>query len=139
MSLSEEIKNIAVSISAEIFEKDGALVVTKTIAERKAFLNKKKLVYSARILIDDGKKEVVFSEALKETGFGLSAGGDLSAGFGFKSESYKTGLGPREGRIEEQSNLFGKQYQYTFDFSKFRGMIEKKAGRAGYLFQYKVF
>jgi hypothetical protein len=138
MDLAGEIKNIAVSCSAETIEKGGALLVSKTVAERKAFLSKRKLVYSARISIDDGKKEITFSEALKETGFGLSAGDD-TPGFGFKSESYKTGLGPRQGHIEEQSNLFGKKYQYTFDFSKFRGMIEEKAVQAGYLFQYKVF
>ncbi|MHB1324864.1 MAG: hypothetical protein ACYC0L_01460 [Thermoleophilia bacterium] len=35
------------------------------------------------------------------------ADGDMSPGFGFKKETYKTGAGPREGTIEEQSTLFG--------------------------------
>ncbi len=141
MELRDEIKKITDSISAELREKSSVFMFEKTIAERKAFLSKKKLVYSARLVLDDKEKSLTFSEALKETGFGLSAGGDsdMSSGFGFKSETYKTGTGPREGTLEEQSNLFGKKYNYSFDFSKIRGKFEILAAQAGYGFRYKIF
>jgi len=64
--------------------------------------------------------------------------GDIGPGFGFKKESYKTGTGPRGGSIKEQSELFGAQYSYTFDFSQVRASIEKLAIKAGYTFKYQI-
>ena len=112
------------------------------MAERKSFLSKKKLVYQARIHLDREAKELRFSERLKESGFGLSAGGagdDLSPGFGFKTEKYSTGSGPREGTLEEQSNLFGRKYEYRFDFGLIRRSIEAKTIEAGYRFVYSIY
>lgn len=112
------------------------------IAERKALLSKKKLEYIAKFRIDDGTKSIRFSEMLKESGSGISSGGgidsDMSPGFGFKKESYKTGAGPREGTIEEQSTLFGKQYEYRFDFKEIRGGMEKIAADNGFSFGYSI-
>ena len=112
------------------------------IAERKAFLSKKKLEYIAKFRIDDDTKTIRFSEMLKESGSGISSGGGIdsgmSPGFGFKKETYKTGAGPREGTIEEQSNLFGQQYDYRFDFKEIRGSIEKIAAANGYALEYKI-
>lgn len=77
---------------------------------------------------------------LKESGSGLSMGGldEPTPGFGFKAQTYKTGFGPREGTIEEQSELFGKKYSYSFDFSVLRGRIEKAASDNGYSFRYQI-
>ncbi|MCX5877268.1 MAG: hypothetical protein NT087_13420 [Deltaproteobacteria bacterium] len=63
----------------------------------------------------------------------------MSPGFGFKQETYKTGLGAREESIEEQSRLFGKEYTYTFDFSAVRKAMEGAAQAAGYTFHWKFF
>lgn len=141
MSLRDEIVKIAADFSLELREKDGGFSLEKVVAERQAFLTRKKLVYSARIALDEGKEELVFTESLKETGFGLSLGGesDMGPGFGFKTETYKTQVGPREGTIEEQSNLFGKTYNYSFDFAKIRGRFEALAAQAGYAFRHKIF
>ena len=123
MPLLDEIKNYALTIQAEIKEKKGTWELSLIIAERKGFLTRKKLLYLARFRIGDEVKEIKFSEMLKESGAGLSTGGGLddgaSAGFGFKKEVYKSG-GRREGTIEEQSNLFGKDYSYRFDFKAVR-------------------
>ena len=112
------------------------------IAERKAFLSKKKLEYIAKFRVDDGAAAIRFSEMLKESGSGLSSGGDfnshMSPGFGFKKETYKTGAGPREGTIEEQSTLFGKQYDYRFDFNDIRTGVEKIAVDHDYSFSYSI-
>lgn len=133
--LVDEIKRFVEGIPAALKEKRGVYSVEFTVAERKAFLSKKKLTYSAKFRVDDDSKELRFTEALKESGSGVSAG---DAGFGFKKETYKTGTGPREGSIEEQSTLFGAQYSYTFDFSKVRTFMESEALKAGYAFKYQI-
>ena len=146
----DDIKNLAESITgasgspAELKEKKGAWTMKAVIAERKAFLSKKKLEYIAKFRVDDDSKTIRFSEMLKESGSGLSSGGSgfdsgmSSPGFGFKKETYKTGAGPREGTIEEQSKLFGAQYDYIFDFKEIRGSIEKIAADNGYTLEYKI-
>ncbi|MCX6093366.1 MAG: hypothetical protein NTY63_00880 [Candidatus Bipolaricaulota bacterium] len=135
----DEIEKYFAEIPATLKEKRGVYSVEFTVAERKAFLSKKKLTYSARFRIDEDKKELRFTEMLRESGSGAYSGSDdLSPGFGFKKETYKTGAGPREGTIEEQSKLFGAQYSYAFDFSKVRAFIESEAAKAGYAFTYQI-
>lgn len=141
MSIIDEFRKIASAVSAGISEKNGGYSFEVLVAERKAFLSRKRLVYSARFQIDERNKEVIFSEMLKESGWGLSAGsldGETSAGFGFRKESYNTLSGAREGTIEEQSNLFGKKYEYKFDFGAIRRKFEAKAKETGYRFTYKI-
>ena len=140
MVLQDEIKRVFSALPAEFSEKKGLFTVEYLVAERKSFLSKKKLLYIAKYRIDEDKREVRFTEMLKESGSGLSGGGDFdsSPGFGFKKETYKTGGGAREGAIEEQSSLFGKQYSYSFDFKALRAAIEKKAQEAGFTFKYQI-
>lgn len=139
MSLSEDINKLAKDLSLEAKPKGKVLELSAVIAERKAFLSKKKLQYIARVRIDEDKKEVHFSEMLKESGFGISSGSnDMSPGFGFKTESYNTLSGAREGGIKEQSTLFGKQYKYDFDYAKIRKEIESVSQKNGYAFKYQI-
>lgn len=136
----EEIKKYADSISADMKEKKGVWTLTKVVAERKAFLSKKKLEYIAKFRFDDESKEIRFTEMLKESGSGISSGDmdDMSPGFGFKAGTYKTGMGPREGSIKEQSNLFGEKYDYEFKFGEIRERIEEIAESMGYNFKYQI-
>lgn len=137
-----EIKNELQNHNGEWSEKNGVHEFKALIAERKAFLSKKELNYSARVKIDETAKIVKFSEMLMEKGSGFSSGGgfdsDMSAGFGFKKEVYKTTGGAREGSIEEQSNLFGKKYEYKFDYKEIRAKVEGIAKKAGYQFEYQI-
>jgi len=74
---------------------------------------------------------------LNESGFGLNSGteDDIEKGKGFKSYSYKIGSsGKREETIEKQSDLFGKKYNYIFDYGKVRKTIEKIATEFRYKF-----
>jgi len=123
-------------------EKKGVWDFSATIAERKAFLSKKKLNYTAKMRIDENTKVVKFSEMLIEAGSGLSSGGGLddgmSTGFGFKTESYNTFKGARQGTIEEQSTLFGKDYSYNFDFKEARLKVKDIVEKAGYQFEYQI-
>jgi hypothetical protein len=141
MALLDEIKRIAQQAGAMLDEKKGVYTFRVLVAERKAFLSKKRLEYIAKFRIDDTGKEIWFTEMLKESGSGLSAGGDMedmSPGFGFKASVYKTGMGGREGTIEEQSNLFGKTYAYKFDFKAIKGQFESTAQSAKYNFKYQM-
>ena len=138
----EEIKEALESYDGEWKEKNGVWEFSATIAERKAFLSKKKLTYSAKMRIEDGAKVVKFSEILIEAGSGFTSGGDfddgMSTGFGFKTESYNTLRGAREGSIEEQSNLFGKKFEYKFDYKEIRSKTEEAAKFADYRFEYQI-
>lgn len=137
----DEIKKIADSIGVELEEKNGVYTLKMVVAERKAFLSKKKLEYIAKLRPDEGNKILKFTEMLKESGSGLSMGGgmdEMTPGIGFKMQTYKTGVGPREGTIEEQSTLFGKQYQYKFDFKTIREKFKSIAEKNGWNFRYQI-
>lgn len=142
MNFLEEIEKFTQSIPANLEKQDGIYVISFVIAERKAFLTRKKLEYIARFKINEEDKEISFTEMLKEKGFGLSSGGgddlDISPGFGFKKETYNTTSGAREGGIEEQSKIFGKDYQYNFDYQLIRKKIQEIAQEAGYKFSYQI-
>lgn len=123
-----------------IEEKPNLLKFEALVAERKAFLSRQKLMYKCKVKIDDDKKLVRFFEILTETGSGISSGGydsdDISPGFGFKVEKTKYISGGREGSIEEQSVLFGKKYNYEFDYKKIREEIKNIVQDNGYTFEY---
>lgn len=138
----ETIKKELESYGGNWKEKKDIWEFSAIIAERKAFLSKKKLTYSAKMKIDDEAKTVQFSEMLIEAGSGLSntsdSNGGMSAGIGFKTESYNTMSGARVGTIAEQSNLFGKKFEYKFNYKEIRSKIEEAAKSAGYKFEYQI-
>lgn len=139
----EEVQQALSNYDGTWKEKNGVWEFSSVIAERKAFLSKKKLTYQAKVRIDSVNKTINFSEMLIEAGSGLSSGGGgfddgMSTGFGFKAETYNTMSGAREGNIEEQSNLFGKKFEYKFDYKDVRVKIEELAKNAGFEFKYQI-
>jgi len=131
MSLKEKLIEVSKSFPAEFEEqRDGLLILQFVVAERKVFLLKKKLTYKCKIRIDDIEKVVTFFEMLRESSIGLSGG----AGVGFTKETYGLKGKEREGNIEEQSRLFGKDYKYSFDYKKIRETTKEEAKKAGYSF-----
>ena len=141
-TIMNEIQMALSGYSGKWTEKKGLWEFSAVIAERKAFLSKKKLTYSMKIRTDDVLKTLKFSEMLTETGSGLSTGGDfdsdMSSGFGFKKETYNTIGGARQGSIEEQSALFGKDYAYQFRYEEIREKVQALAQNAGYQFAYQI-
>jgi hypothetical protein len=141
-NLMDEIKKAFNYPEGKWNEKKGVWEYSATIAERKAFLSKKKLTYSAKMKIDEGAKVVKFSEMLIESGSGFSSGGDLdngmTTGFGIKTESYNTFGGARKGTIAEQSTLFGKDYSYQFDYKEAGLKVKDIVEKAGYQFDYQI-
>ena len=135
-----DIRKLAESHKATLNEQKGVYTFSILVAERRAFFSRKTLLYIARFRIDDGSKELRFTEMLKESGAGLSMGDveELSPGFGFKKWAYRLGSDGRSGSIEEQSDLFGRRYSYKIDYHYVRREIEKIAGSAGYKFKYHV-
>lgn len=120
-------------------KRGGIFLFDLIIARRKAFLRTDKLMYHSRLKIDINKKEIIFFEILKESGAGIGAGGadEFGTGFGFKVEKTKIGSnGRREGTIKQQSDLFGKKYEYEFAYEKVRQDIESIAKKFGFDFKY---
>lgn len=137
----EQIKQSLEKYSGTWKEKNGVWEFNSVIAERKAFLSKKKLTYQAKMRIDSVANKINFSEMLIEAGSGLSSGGfddEMSSGFGFKAETYNTISGERKGNIEEQSNLLGKKFEYKFDYKEIRSNVESLAKEAGFTFEYQI-
>jgi len=124
-----------------IERRGNIFVLDFTVAERKVFLRTDRLTYSAKLKMDETKKEIIFFEILKESGSGFSSGGsddELGSGFGFRVEKTRTTTGRREGTIEEQSVLFGKKYEYKFSFEKIRHDIKDLTDKYGYGFTYTL-
>ena len=142
MKLIDEIQQALENFGGKWNEKKGLWEFSATIAERKAFLSTKKLTYSSRMKVDEDAKVLRFSEMLSESGSGFSSSGGMedgmSAGFGFKTESYNTFSGGRKGSIEELSSLFGKDYSYRFDYQAIRSKVEDIVEKAGYKFEYQT-
>jgi hypothetical protein len=134
MTLVNQIQDYAKSIPADFKEKKGLGEINFVVAERKAFLSKEKLTYQAKFRVDDKAKLLKFTELLKEASSGME-----NPGMSFKTESFKTGKGgQQEGLFEQQADLFGKKYEYRFDFKTIRGKMEALAQAAGYEFQYQI-
>ena len=139
--IQDNIKNLAKSLGTSLEEDKGIYTLKLVVAERKVFLSKKKLEYIAKFRLDEKTKSVKFTEMLIESGSGISMAGaidEMTPGIGFKIQSYKTGFGPREGSIEEQSVLFGKTYQYKFDFKTIREKLKKITQKDGWNFRYQI-
>ena len=143
--LIEEIKRIASEIPAQLKEDKGLFTLECNVGEKRVLITRQRYVYSAKFRIDEKKKEVRFTEMLKESDFGISMGADAvdSLGFGFlKKGTNQTEAapkeGPKEGTSREPSEPSDKDESHTIDFSRIRSMIEAAAVEAGYTFKYKL-
>jgi hypothetical protein len=126
--ITDAIVNVLEGLGGEVGVRGGEIEFRKVLAERRAFLARKKLVYRAHLRVDGERQELHFSESLTEMSSGLSG----ESGAGFKAETYRTRPGRREGEVAEQAKLFAKVYAYTFDYGAVRGAIEDLAREHGY-------
>lgn len=139
-SIVQKVREKIAGIPGDFQDKKEVFCLDCVIAERKAFLSKQKLSYTARFRVDDAAKEVTFTEILKESKSGLGAGGadDISPGFSFRKSSVASGPGGLEGVVDQQASLFGKKYDYTFDYKRVRAAVRETAEEEGYSFTYKI-
>ncbi|MCK9368416.1 hypothetical protein M0R04_00340 [Candidatus Dojkabacteria bacterium] len=127
------IEKLQEKIEGDWNEKKGVWECKKEIASRKAFLSTKVLNYIAKFRVDEENKEVKFSEMLMEKGSGIDGG------VGFSSYSYSTSFTkPNQGGIKEQSDLFGKKYEYKFQWGEISKLVESIAKENGYTFNYSI-
>ncbi len=134
MALTDDLATASAALPVRLApQKDGSLKGEAVLAERKAFLSKKKLTYTCKARVDEQARTVRFWEMLVEKGSGMSGGiDDMGPGIGFKAGTYKTGGKERSGSIEEASTLFGKDYSYRWDFAAVRTALRQVAEAAGY-------
>ncbi len=134
MSLSDDLTAASAALPVRLSaKKDGSLKGEAVLAERKAFLSKKKLTYKCKARVDDATRTVRFWEMLLEKGSGISSGGDdFGPGGGFSAGTYKTGGKELSGSIETASSLFGKDYSYQWDYAAVRTALQQVAAAAGY-------
>jgi len=137
MSLTDDLIAASASLPAPLqLQKDGSLAGEALLAERKAFLSKKKLTYKCKARVDEAAHTVRFWEMLIEKGSGVSSGGDdFAPGGGFSAGTYKTGGKERSGSIETVSSLFGKDYNYQWDYAAVRIALRGVAEAQGYGFE----
>ncbi|MAF85535.1 MAG: hypothetical protein CL875_03515 [Dehalococcoidales bacterium] len=139
--LIEDIKRIASEIPAELREDKGLFTLECNVGEKKVLITRQRYVYSAKFRIDEKKKEVRFTETLKESAFGISMGADAveSLGFGLKKKGTdQTEARPKEGTVKEPSEPSDKEEIDTIEFSRIRSMIEATTVKTGYTFKYKL-
>lgn len=133
MDLEASIGEIARGLGASLEKgRKGVWTLEWLVAERKALLFRKKVIYIAKFRLDAEARELVFSEMLKETGAGASSG------MGFQKETYRSGKGGREGQFEEQAALLGGKYKLSLDWGAVRRQFEQAAAEAGWGFTYRV-
>ena len=134
--VAEKIKDVP----GTFVDKKEVFCLDSVIAERKAFMSKQKLTYTARFKVDEGSKEVTFTEMLKEEKSGLGAGGldDPGPGLSFRKSKVSSSTEGLEGVVDQQASLFGKKYDYTFDYKRVRSAVKEAAESEGYSFTYKI-
>ena len=137
MSLTDDLVAASASLPVSLQPRgEGRLSGEAVLAERKAFLSRKKLTYTCQARVDEGARTVRFWEMLVEKSSGLSSGGDdFGPGGGFSAGTYRTGGKDRSGGIEEASRLFGKDYSYQWDYAVVRTALRQVAAAAGYGFE----
>jgi hypothetical protein len=134
MALTEDLAAASATLPVRLqAQKDGSLKGEAVLAERKAFLSKKKLTYKCKARVDESTRTVRFWEMLVEKGSGMSGGlDDAGPGVGFSAGTYKTGGKERSGSIEEVSSFLGKDFDYQWDYAAVRTALQQVAATAGY-------
>jgi uncharacterized membrane protein len=112
----ELLKNPVLSVSRS--DKTD-LEIKSVLADANWGAGKKKVEYSACVLMKEAERTAVFWEMIKETGSGMDIGG------GFKTESFAGGR-TISGKVKEVGyGPGGKIIDYTWDYGKTRLIVEK--------------
>lgn len=105
------------------------LEIKSVLADAHWGLGKKKVEYSACLLLKPADHTAVFWEMTKEVGSGMDIFG------GFKVEAYKTGGKTISGSVKEKGyGPAGKVIDYQWDYSRTREMVESVVKNSGWRF-----
>ena len=91
--------------------------------------------------IDDARREVRFTELLKESRSGMSSGGDDDfgpSGFGVQRTSYNSRTDTVQDSIEEQAARYRSKYPLDFRYDAVSPQVRGIAETAGYTLAYGV-
>ena len=108
---------------------DGTLALEAVVAERRTLLSRERLLYHARVRVDDSAGTVRFHEVLKETTRGLAGG------LSFRAEATRLEGKERSGVVAERSSYLGRRYDYRVDYGAVRKAVESLAKAHGYAFE----
>ena len=113
-----------------IWGQKADLEISNELANANWGVGKKKVEYSARLLVDPGTRTIIFWEAIKETGRGMGAF------FSFKTETYRTDGAVRSGTVNETGyGIGGKVIDYSWDYAQVRQIVEGVASYQGWHFK----
>ncbi len=107
------------------------------LAERKAFLSRKKLFFRAAFQVDEATRSVRYSERLEESGSGFGAGDDI-VGAGVRTWKISSGKEAQTGEMTEELRLFGEKYAFTFRCEAVREVVKRVAEEEGFAFHYRI-
>jgi uncharacterized membrane protein len=103
--------------------------IKSVLADANWGVGKKKVEYTACLLVKETEHTAVFWEMIKETGSGMDIGG------GFKTRSFKSGKSIF-GKVKEvQYGPGGKVIDYTWDYGKTRLIVEQVINNNGWKFK----
>ena len=106
------------------------LEIANVLGDANWTVGKKKIEYSARLLVDAAAKTVIFWEMIKEEGLGLGAL------FSFKTETYRSDGKTRSGTVSETAyGLGGKVIDYNWDYAQVRSLVENAVRNRGWQFK----
>lgn len=105
------------------------LEIKSVLADASWGLGKKKVEYSACLLLKPTDRTAVFWEMIKEVGSGMGIFG------GFKVETYKSDGKTISGSVKEKGfGPTGKVIDYTWDYAGTREMVEMVVKASGWSF-----
>ena len=136
-----ELGKLAQAWQFEWRQKADQVILSRVVAEQKALMATGQLTYEARIRIDDARREVRFTELLKESRSGMSSGGDDDfgpSGFGVQRTSYNSRTDTVQDSIEEQAARYRSKYPLDFRYDAVSPQVRGIAETAGYTLAYGV-
>ena len=126
MDIEARVGEIASGLGASLEKgRKGVWTLEWLVAERKALLFRKKVIYIAKFRLDAEAGELIFSEMLKETGAG--AGEGSGPGVSFSKGTYKSGKGGARRPVRGAGLPAGREVQAQPGLG--RGAPPVRAGR----------
>ena len=106
------------------------LEISSVLADANWNVGKKKVEYSACLLVDAATQSVTFWEMIKEESQGLGAL------FSFKKETYRSDGKVLSGTVKETGHGFGDQViDYDWNYAQIRALLENVVRNRGWQFK----
>lgn len=134
----DEIKKYLNTVGGSLTENNGLYIFKYEIADRNTKINNINVSYTAKFRVINDDKIIKFNEVITEKSSGLGVGGEMTPGIGYKTESFKSKLDGREGKVSEKSSMGEKELNYSINYKDIRNTIKSISEKNGYRFKYKI-